>query len=147
MKRLNSKQIIPICTGIFGLIFIYVGFTKLGFWDNEPKPGFFPSIIAIVLVLASLIAFLQNLKEKEGTKYNKDEFLVIIGTLSIILGSFVLGLIPMVFLYLTLWLKFIEKSSWKAILIINIIMAIIVIGIFALWLQVRFPWGIFEMWL
>lgn len=33
---------------LMGVVFAVVGFTQLGFWDKEPKAGFFPSIIAVV---------------------------------------------------------------------------------------------------
>ncbi|MFR5732762.1 MAG: hypothetical protein ACLUD2_13230 [Clostridium sp.] len=42
-----------------------VGFTQLGFWDKEPKAGFFPSIIAVVMVITSVAAFFQTLKEED----------------------------------------------------------------------------------
>lgn len=48
MKRFGSKQLIPIAMALMGVVFAVVGFTQLGFWDKEPKAGFFPSIIAVV---------------------------------------------------------------------------------------------------
>ena len=123
-----------------------IGFTQLGFWDKEPQPGFFPSIIAIVLVIASIAAFFQTLKEEEQPNYNKNELMVIGGGLSLIAGTFLVGLIPMVFLYVLFWLKVIEKGTpWKDIIIIELIVAVIVLGVFAGWLQVQFPWGMLEM--
>lgn len=55
---------IPIATDILGLVFAHIGIFQLGFWDKEPKPGFFPSIMAIVLVVASIAAFVQTLGEE-----------------------------------------------------------------------------------
>ena len=40
----------------------------------------------------------------------------------------------------------IEKGTpWKDIIIIELIVAVIVLGVFAGWLQVQFPWGMFDM--
>lgn len=137
---------IPLATALIGVVFAVIGFTQLGFWDKEPQPGFFPSIIAIVLVIASIAAFFQTLREEGQPNYNKNELLVILGGLSLIAGTFLVGLIPMVFLYVLFWLKVIEKGTpWKDIIIIELIAAVIVLGVFAGWLQVQFPWGMFDM--
>lgn len=137
---------IPLATALIGVVFAVIGFTQLGFWDKEPQPGFFPSIIAIVLVIASIAAFFQTLREEGQPNYNKNELLVILDGLSLIAGTFLVGLIPMVFLYVLFWLKVIEKGTpWKDIIIIELIVAVIVLGVFAGWLQVQFPWGMFDM--
>ena len=148
MKKFGSKQLIPIVTAIIGVVFAYIGFTQLGFWDKEPKPGFFPSIIAVVMVIASIAAFCQTLKEEGQPEYNKNELSVILGGFSIILGSFLVGMIPMLFLYVLFWLKVVEKDvPWKHVVIIELIIAAIVLGVFAGWLQVQFPWGLFDMFM
>ncbi len=137
---------IPLATALIGVVFAVIGFTQLGFWDKEPQPGFFPSIIAIVLVIASIAAFFQTLREEGQPNYNKNELLVILGGLSLIAGTFLVGLIPMVFFYVLFWLKVIEKGTpWKDIIIIELIVAVIVLGVFAGWLQVQFPWGMFDL--
>ena len=137
---------ITLATALIGVVFAVIGFTQLGFWDKEPQPGFFPSIIAIVLVIASIAAFFQTLREEGQPNYNKNELLVILGGLSLIAGTFLVGLIPMVFFYVLFWLKVIEKGTpWKDIIIIELIVAVIVLGVFAGWLQVQFPWGMFDM--
>ena len=148
MKKFGSKQLIPIVTALIGIVFAYIGFTQLGFWDKEPKPGFFPSIIAIVMVISSIAAFVQTLKEDDQPEYNKNELTVILGGLSVILGSFLVGMIPMLFLFVLFWLKVVEKDvPWKHVIIIEAIVAFIALGVFAGWLQVQFPWGLFEMFM
>ena len=148
MKKFGSKQLIPIATAIMGIVFAYIGFTQLGFWDKEPKPGFFPSIMAIVMVVASIAAFFQTLKEEDKPSYNKHELTVILGGAALIIGTLLVGLIPMAFLYVLFWLKVIEKDvPWKDIIIIEAIVAVIVVGVFAGWLQIQFPWGLFDMFM
>ncbi len=144
VKNLSSKQFIPIVTGLLGTIFAYVGIFHLGFWDNKPLPGFFHTIISITMVLASIAAFTQTLSETDKPKYNKSELSVILGALSIIAGTFIIGLIPMVILYILYWLKVIEKAPWKDTLIIMAIVMAIVLGVFVSWLQIHFPWGLLE---
>ena len=145
MKKIGTKQIVPLVLAVFAVVFAVVGFTQLGFWDKEPKPGFFPSIIAIVMVISSVAAFFQTLKEEDKPQYNKNELLVIAGGAGVIAGSFIIGMIPMIFLYVLFWLLVIEKGTpILHIVIIEAIVAIIVLGVFAGWLQVQFPWGLFE---
>ena len=145
MKRFGSKQLIPIAMALMGVVFVVVGFTQLEFWDKEPKAGFFPSIIAVVMVISSVAAFFQTLKEEDKPQYNKNELLVIAGGAGVIAGSFIIGMIPMIFLYVLFWLLVIEKGSpILHIIIIEAIVAVIVLGVFAGWLQVQFPWGLFE---
>lgn len=145
MKRFGSKQLIPIAMALMGVVFAVVGFTQLRFWDKEPKAGFFPSIIAVVMVISSVAAFFQTLKEEDKPQYNKNELLVIAGGVGVIAGSFIIGMIPMIFLYVLFWLLVIEKGTpILHIIIIEAIVAVIVLGVFAGWLQVQFPWGLFE---
>lgn len=147
MKKFGSKQIVPIVTALIGVLFAYIGYFQLGFWDTEPMPGFFPTIIAVVMILSSIAAFFQTLKEEDQPKYNKNELMVIAGGASIILGTFIIGLIPTVILYILFWLKIIEKAPWKDTIIILGIVLFIVLGVFVAWLQIHFPWGIFEMFM
>lgn len=148
MKRVNAKVIVPILMAVMAVVFIYLGVFKYGFWDqvNGPKPGFFPVLIGGVLLLTSIIALFQ-VKKEEGPKLDKLEIMVIAGCLGIVVISYVIGLIPSCVLYLILWLKIFEKCSWIATLKVTIIVSALVIGVFVLWLQVPFSWGIFEMFL
>ena len=81
MKKIGTKQLVPILTAIMGVVFAVLGFTQLGFWDKTdgPMPGFFPSIMAIVMVLSSILALIQSFKEDEKAVYHKNELLVIAG--------------------------------------------------------------------
>lgn len=147
MGKINLKQIIPIVTCLVGAIFIYIGVFHLGFWDKKPLPGFFPTIVSIVMIIASIAGFWQSLSEESKPQFNKGELSVILGSLSIIVGTFIIGLIPSVILYMFYWLKIVEKSSWKDTFIIMAIILFIVFGVFVFWLQVSFPMGLFEQFM
>ena len=142
-KKFNSQAVIPLVTAILALVFIVVGLKDFGFWTNQPTPSFFPIIIAVVLLVASLLCTYQTLTAKERTevKYNKNELMVILGAAGIILCTFLIGLLPSCLIYIFLWLKLVERAPWKVIIIIEVIIAAIVVGVFMSWLQVRFPVG------
>lgn len=141
--KFNSRTLIPIATAIIAAIFIGVGLKDFGFWDNQPTAAFFPIIIAVVLLATSILCLVQVLRGKEPAPvYNKNELMVILGGGGIIIGCYVIGLILSCLLYLFLWLKVIEKASWKAIIIIEVFMAALILGVFVFWMQVQFPMGL-----
>ena len=54
-KTLRTQAAIPLTTAILALVFLVVGVADYGFWRNQPTPGFFPIIIAAVLLVTSLV--------------------------------------------------------------------------------------------
>lgn len=144
-SKFNSRAVIPLATAIIALVFIGVGLKDFGFWDNQPTAAFFPIIIAVVLLLTSILCLVQELRGKEAApKYTKNELMVILGGGGIIIGCYVIGLILSCLLYLLLWLKVIEKASWKVVIIIEAFMAALILGVFVFWMQVQFPMGLLE---
>lgn len=143
-RKFHSQMVIPIVTAVIALVFIVVGVKEYGFWKGQPTPGFFPIIIAAALLIASVVNIMQVLTGKNlpTVKYNKDEFLVILGGGAIILCTFLIGLPLSCFLYIFLWLRLVEHAPIKHIVIIELVIAFIIIGVFTLWLQVRFPTGL-----
>lgn len=146
MKKMSMRQLLPIIAALFGSAFAIVGFLQLGFWNkvDGPMPGFFPSIMAVVMVVTSILAFLQSLDEEKKTEYKKEEILVIMAGVGIFAVTFLIGLLPTLFLYVILWLKIFEKESWKNTILVLMVTAAISIGVFYLWLGVQFPMGVFE---
>ena len=111
--KFDSRAFVPIATAILSLVFIGVGLNKFGFWDGQPTPAFFPTIIAVVLFATSLMCLVQELRSNQASpSYNKNELLVILGAGGVIVGCWVIGLIPSCLLYLLLWLKAVEKTPW-----------------------------------
>jgi small-conductance mechanosensitive channel len=142
-KNFNLRTVIPTATIVISLLFIVVGMKDYGFWKGQPTPGFFPIIIAVVLLASSIACFIQIARDtkSEAVHYNRNELMVMLGAAGIILCTFVIGLVPSCLIYILLWLKFVEHASWKVIIIIELIMAAIILGVFTFWLQIRFPMG------
>ena len=142
--KFDSRAFVPIATAILSLVFIGVGLNKFGFWDGPPTPAFFPTIIAVVLFATSLMCLVQELRSNQASpSYNKNELLVILGAGGVIVGCWVIGLIPSCLLYLLLWLKAVERTPWKVVILIEVFMAVLIIGVFVIWMQVQFPMGLF----
>ena len=143
-KGFNLRAVIPLATAIVALVFIVVGLKDYGFWNAQPTPGFFPIIIAVVLLASSSACFIQiaRAKESEDVKYNRNELMVMLRAAGVVLCTSLIGLVPSCLIYIFLWLKFVEHAPWKVIIIIEIIMAAIILGVFTAWLQIRFPMGL-----
>lgn len=146
MKKIGMKQILPLILSGIAIVFAYIGITQLGFWHNVdgPQPGFFPTIMAIVMLCTGVLSFIQSLKETKQPKFHKDELLVIASGAGIIAATFIIGLLPSCLIYIIVWLRFFDKTPWKSTLIVSAVIMVIVVGVFQVWLGVQFPMGIFE---
>ncbi|GHV47107.1 hypothetical protein FACS1894204_10070 [Synergistales bacterium] len=144
--RFGSQQIIPIATLAIAVIWLVLGYSQFGFWNEKTgsTSAFFPIAVAWVLLVFSFLTFLESLslQRREQPKYLKESFLLLLCGYGVWFGTFLIGFLPCLLLFLVLWLRFFEKTSWKNILILASILSAIVVGVFVMWLQVPFPDGI-----
>ena len=141
--KVPVNRIIPVFTALVAIVFLYYGLTKYGFWDamKGPKPGFVPTLISILLLALSLLSFIGSFKE-EAPVFPKEGWYCALGMVGIIVSTFVIGLVPSVAIYMVVWLRVFEKSTWKTTLIALVVIMAIVIGVFSMWLGIDFPNGI-----
>ncbi|RGY99865.1 tripartite tricarboxylate transporter TctB family protein [Clostridium sp. AM58-1XD] len=141
MKRLNMKNF-PLCTIAAAAVFLYLGISKFGFWDEVKGPvgGFYPSLIAGMLLIVSVLAFGQSWKE-DVPELKKDDIKVALAAVGILAASYVVGMIPAIFLYLAIWMKWIEKAGWKQTLLLTVCVGGAAWMIFSVWLGIQFPRG------
>lgn len=145
LKKIGTKQIVPLVIAVICGIFLVTGLTKFGFWNattKSPTPAFVPSIICTLLIAICLITVFTSLKKGGKAEYHWDEFLVILTAGAIIGCTYLIGMLPALGLFVLLWLKLVEHTPWKTTIIILAIVAALVIGVFVLWLGVRFPTGL-----
>lgn len=141
--KVPSLQLIPVVGLIVGVVFLSVGLKNYGFWNsttNTPTAGFFPVIVAVLLCIFSVLAFLQSLKAK-SVEYHLRNWYVPFGFALFIVALMIIGTVPAVILFEILWVKWYEKMSWKTTIICVIFCLIIVIPVFTMWLGVSFPAG------
>ena len=84
-------------------------------------------------------------KKKKGVKSEKFEakaLLPVGAMILILLCNLLFGMLPACMIVAFLWLKFVEKYSWKTSLIATVILYIFIYAIFKLWLNVPFPTGL-----
>ncbi|OON93482.1 MAG: hypothetical protein ATN32_08910, partial [Candidatus Epulonipiscium fishelsonii] len=109
--------------------------------NNAPGSGFFPVLLGGALFIISIITLLND-AALIIPKFSKESFLLLAAVISVVIGSFLIGLLPSLFIYLLCWLKLVEKASWKTTIITIVSMSIIVIGVFVMWLGIYFPTGL-----
>lgn len=142
MAKLNSKKLIPVAFIALGILFLSVSVYQLGFWVDGPGPGFFPTIVSAVMILSGIATFALSFKDDVKAKYHKDELLVILAGMGIFAGTFIIGFVPTVLVYLFLWLRIFEKLNWKVTLTIVAVSMFITMGVFGVWLGIQFPTGL-----
>ncbi len=142
-KSFGVRSLIPIITAAIGVAFLTLGLTKYGFWHDVkgPLPGFFPTLVGIVLVVISVLALIQSFKDP-SKPVPMENWLPALGALGIILGTFVFGMLFSIIVFLIGWIHFYEKYNWKTTITTTVIMVAIVVGVFMFWLQVPFPKGL-----
>jgi hypothetical protein len=142
-SKFGTKNILPIVTLIIGLLFSSLGFFKYGFWDKNigTLPGFFPTIIGILLIAVSALAFFQSLKE-ENNYSRLENWYPVFAVFLIIASTFVFGMYLSLAAFLIIWVRVYEKCSWKTTIITFLLMFVIVFGAFGTWLNIQFPKGL-----
>lgn len=142
-RRFGSAQAIPAATALMSVAFIWLGLTEYGFWNQAkgPMPGFFPVVVAIAMLAASVLAFAFSFKE-EAPEWPRANWLVVLSVALVMGATFVIGLIPAVAAYVLVWLRAYEKCSWRTTLVTFAVIMAIVVGCFVFWLGVPFPKGL-----
>jgi uncharacterized membrane protein YidH (DUF202 family) len=140
--RVQSKAVIPGAVTMVGVYFAVLGVSKYGIWDSVKGPlaGFFPMVIGVALVVTGILNFFQMTRDKEPL-FEKKNWLIVLGVLFIIVGNYIFGLLPSLLIFIVAWLRFVEKSPWKKVLLPSAVMFGIIYCLFALWLQVPFEKG------
>lgn len=140
---MKTKTIIPLVSLALGIVWIVYGLSHYGFWHHVKGPlaGFVPTILAFVLVAVSIIGLIQSFKEKEEPD-RLESWTIVLASGIIFFLVFIFGMIISLMVFVLVWTKFYEKSSWKDTIIVLIISFGIIYGVFTVWLMVPFPNGI-----
>lgn len=142
-RRLGANQAIPLAAAAVGGVFLWLGLSKYGFWSpaTGPMPGFVPIVVSAAMIAVAALAFVFSWKEAP-VAWPRESWLAVLGGAAILGGTLLIGMLPSVALYLVIWLRLLERSSWKTTLLSTAIVMAIVIGAFVLWLGVQFPRGL-----
>ncbi len=122
---------------------------------SEPKTGFMPFLIGLILIILSAVLLVQSTAEvskNHRTRASpwsdihwKRVIFMIILLLAYCILLPILGYLISTFLLMVLSMRVIEPRNWLATMMVGIMTSIISYLIFDVWLQVSFPHGILNL--
>ncbi len=147
-KRISTAVAVPVAATALGAAFVWMGLTRHGFWHptRGPLDGFYPAVMGAFLVVAGIVGIVQSLRE-ESPVFEPRNWYIPLSTGLVIAFTYLIGILPAVGIYNFVWLKFIHKASWRTTLIYMAVVALVVYGVFIVWLSVPFERGWIHAWM
>ena len=148
MKNL-SKYAVPFAVTLTGLFFTVYTVAHYQLYDATmgPMQGALPTGISALLTLFGLVACLKT-RSSESVPLDLRNWSVVAAVGAVIAATHVIGFLPSIFVFLFAWLKFKERLPWKTTIIVTVVMAAFVLGVFVWWMQIPFTPGILfeDLW-
>jgi hypothetical protein len=119
--------------------------------DGQAGPGFFPFWLGVLLALCGAIVLVQEMRPANGKPFFHDRtgLTSVLKVLSTAAGMLVLtyliGFRTASIIYLFVYLRFIGKHRWPAVIAMSLLIPISGYYLFERVLQVGLPRGIFEI--
>ena len=141
-----------ILAGLAGLIFFEA--SRLAFGSiRVPRTGFFPSILAILLLFFSIALLVQTRRQPESESREEpiqsDAWIRISATLATMLGFALvletLGFLLSTFIVMLLLLRAIEPQKWSRVIALALVIALVSYFLFAWLLNIPLPAGFLEI--
>lgn len=136
------RKVIPVLSIMAGLYWLIQGYFY-GVWvRNGPGGGFFPIVAGLTVVVFSLIVLWKDMGKHSPSQFSWLAFLPAAALLTMVIFSYLVGMIISMMLYIFSWLKFAEKHTVSRSLLISLGTTAVVYGIFVVWLNVPMPKGL-----
>jgi putative tricarboxylic transport membrane protein len=116
---------------------------------SRPGPGFLPFVLSLLLICLSLALILQQWnKGSSSAPFWPQRTWVrpLLGVIVFVLYAWLiehLGFLAVTFLFMVFWMWMIEKIGWLRILLVSGSVTAVLYSIFAYFLEVPLPSGIF----
>lgn len=138
--------IVEIVSILAGAVFVFLGLTKYGVWKGiSISGGFMPVLCGGLVIIFSVLMIFSKIKRKGKAEKIPLAALIPVGAMLLILAfNALFGLIGACVAVSFLWLKIIEKYTWRRSIIVSVFLFIFIYGVFKLWLKVPFPMGLLE---
>ena len=144
---------------LLSVIVIYDALRLGAGWGSEgPQSGFFPFWLAALLALASIVLFLQALRNRSGEPFvTRDRFVPVLQVLGPLVGFVILtdppgpwsglGLYVAAGLYLGFYMRWVGRHDWRTVVALATAVPVISFIIFETWFLVPMPKGPVEAWI
>jgi putative tricarboxylic transport membrane protein len=157
-RKIHCKKdvISGLCLFSLGLALALLCF-RLSVWRSGPQEGFFPLVIAIIIIGLSLLLIIQSVllrdQEKEDVSATKEGKTHLSRVLSYIIATLLYGILMESIgfligsaLLLVFILKVVEKRSWKVTIVLGLASVLISYILFDYFLGVPLPKGLINAW-
>jgi putative tricarboxylic transport membrane protein len=153
----HKKDVVSgLCLLFLGLVLALLCF-RLSVWKSGPQEGFFPLVIAVIIIGLSLLLLIQSVflgdQEKEDVSVKKEKKVHLSRVLSYIIATLLFGILLESIgflissaLLLVFILKVVEKRSWKITFALGLASVLISYILFAYLLGVPLPKGLIQAW-
>ncbi len=124
----------------------------VGWSTDGPKSGFFPFWLALALLICCVVIVVQAIRRVDRTPFVSREAVgpvlkVLVPALAFVLAIHVIGLYVAAALYMALYMRWIGRHSWGAVVLISIAFPVVTFVVFEIWFLVPMPKGPLEAWL
>ncbi len=136
-----------------GLIVGFDSFRMGAGWGMEgPRPGFFPFVMAILVVFGCLMVIRQAVKGTSSVKGGnrfvpeggmKPVLTVLIPACGMVLLTEIVGLYLAAMIYLTGYIRFVGEFRWRTVLLVSIPIPLISYWVFDKMFLIPMPMGMF----
>ena len=124
----------------------------IGWGTDGPKSGFFPFWLAVLLSACCLGIVAQALRRRDRGAFAKREALrpvlqMLLPSVGFVLGTQFVGLYVATALYMALYMRWIGRYSWIAVVALSVAFPVATFLVFEKWFLVPMPKGPLETWL
>jgi putative tricarboxylic transport membrane protein len=124
----------------------------IGWSTDGPKSGFFPFWLGVILLACCLAVVTQAVRRADRTRFVTREAVgpvlkvLVPATLFVVLIQ-AIGLYVASALYMGLYMRWIGRHSWLAVVALSVGFAVVTYAVFEIWFLVPMPKGPLEAWL
>ncbi len=138
--------------GISGLVVWDALRLGIGWGTDGPQSGFFPFWLAVIVVACCACIAVQAARRARRTPFIKREQIgpvlkALVPAAAFVLLTGLVGLYVAAGLYLGVYMRWIGRYSWAAILVLSVAFPVVTFFIFEKWFLVPMPKGPLENWL
>ena len=145
MERKGTGFLIPCATLVAGVYWLYTSVFELEFYGrNGPQTGFFPAVVAILMIVVSILLLFQGREPKKD--FQLSQLLPVAGIIGVVVVGLLIGVIPALFIFVFTWFFFFEKYSLRFSLTISVVSILIIWLVFDKGVGVSFEQGLIGEW-
>ena len=124
----------------------------IGWGTDGPQSGFFPFWLAVIVLVCGACIAIQAVRRASRARFIRREQIppvlkALLPAAAFVLLTQFIGLYVAAGLYLGVYMRWIGRYSWAAILVLSVAFPVVTFFVFEKWFLVPMPKGPLEAWL